>query len=193
MGNDPVAELLVAIAAQDRAAFRQLYSNTSAKLMGILVRMLGTTCEAEDALQEVFTRVWLKASQFDLARGRGMTWLIAVARNHAISKLRLRPQAIFDSEAIDELVDPTASVETRMIAMGEVGRIQNCLSCLTPDRAAMLRGAYVHGHSYQDLARCYDMPLNTVRTILRRSLHKVRECMTAITPSDATPASAKDC
>lgn len=151
--------------------------------------MLGTRTEAEDALQEVFMRIWLKASHYDSAKGRGMTWLIAVARYHAISKLRARPQAIFNSEGIGELVAQTMSVETRIVAMEEVGRIQYCLSCLTPDRAAMLRKAYLEGHSYRDLARHYHMPLNSVRTALRRSLHKVRECMTAITPSDTTPAS----
>lgn len=189
MSKDPVAQLLVAVAAQDRAAFRQLYSDTNAKLLGVLLRMLGTRTEAEDALQEVFTRIWLKASKYDPAKGRGMTWLIAVARYHAISKLRMRPQAIFDSEGIGELVAQTVSVETRMIAMEEVGRIQNCLSCLTPDRAAMLRKAYLEGHSYQDLASHYDMPLNSVRTALRRSLYKVRECMTAIAPPEATSVS----
>ena len=177
--NDAVAELLLAVAAQDRAAFCLLYSETNAKLLGVLWMILGARAEAEDALQEVFTRIWLKASQYDSAKGRGMTWLIAVARHHAISKLRLRPQAIFDREGIGELVAQTVSVEVHMMAMEEVGRIQNCLSCLTPDRAAMLRKAYLDGHSYQDLARHYDLPLNTVRTTLRRTLRKLRECMEA--------------
>lgn len=57
MADDPVAELIERVAARDRAAFRSLYAQTSAKLMGVLFRILGTRQEAEDALQEVFTRV----------------------------------------------------------------------------------------------------------------------------------------
>ncbi|NJM83820.1 MAG: RNA polymerase subunit sigma, partial [Tabrizicola sp.] len=93
MGEDTVALLINQCAAQDRAAFRSLYRETSAKLMGVLFRMLGERTEAEDALQEVYTRVWLRAGRFDAAKGRGMTWLIAIARNHAIDRLRLRPAA----------------------------------------------------------------------------------------------------
>ena len=174
---DGVAELLVAVAAQDRAAFRQLYFLTNAKLLGVLIRILRTRCEAEDALQEIFTRVWLKAGMYEAAKGRGMTWLICMARNHAIDKIRARPQAIADTRAIDEMVDTTASAENRMIAMGEARRIRMCLGCLAPERAAMLRGAYLDGYSYLELARSFDVPLNTVRTTLRRSLHRVRECM----------------
>ena len=79
MTDDPIADLLNKIAAQDRAAFRMIYNDTSAKLMGVLLRILGNRSEAEDALQEVFTRVWLRAGRFDPEKGRGMTWMIAIA------------------------------------------------------------------------------------------------------------------
>ena len=88
--DDPVSELFLRVAAQDRAAFRSVYSATSAKLMGVLLRILANRAEAEDALQEVFTRVWLRAGRFDPAKGAGMTWLVAIARNHAIDRLRSR-------------------------------------------------------------------------------------------------------
>ena len=177
MGNDPVAELLVAVAAQDREAFRHLYFGVSDKLLGVLMRMLGTRGEAEDALQEIFIRVWLRAGQFDATRGRGMTWLHSLARHQAIDRIRSRPWLEYDNTAIDLVLDTTLSAETRMIAIGDVRRMQTCLGCLTATEAAMVRGAYLGGHSYLNLAHSFDMPLNTVRTTLRRSLHKVRECM----------------
>ena len=79
MSADPIAVLITKCAVGDRAAFRTLYRDSSAKLMGVLLRMLQERAEAEDALQEVYTRVWLRAGKFDPAKGRGMTWLIAVA------------------------------------------------------------------------------------------------------------------
>ncbi len=178
MGEDPVAELIGRVAAQDRAAFRALYAATSAKLMGTLLRILGNRGEAEDALQEVYTRVWLRAARFDATRGRGMTWLIAIARNHAIDRLRQKGEVQgADEDAVDALPDESPTAERRLIAKGEAGRLADCFATLEPDRADAVRGAYLGGLSYQDLASRYDVPLNTMRTWLRRSLLKLRECL----------------
>lgn len=179
MSDDPVADLIVAVAAQDRAAFRQIYAATGAKLMGVLIRMLGTRSEAEDALQEVFTRVWLRAGRYDPLKGRGMTWLITLSRNHAIDRIRARPDHVSDDLAMEAAADPAPRAETRMVAQGEARRINECFETLEPDRAAALRAAYLDGHSYIDLAVRFDVPLNTMRTWLRRSLFKLRECMQA--------------
>ena len=177
MTDDPIAELLFLTAAQDRGAFRALYVDSSAKLMGVLLRILGQRAEAEDALQEVYTRVWLRAGRFDASKGRGMTWLIAIARNHAIDRLRARPDTVSDDAVLATITDPAPRAEIRLIASGEAKRINHCLDTLEPDRAEALRGAYLTGLSYTDLAAKFDVPLNTMRTWLRRSLLKLRECM----------------
>lgn len=177
--GDPIADLIAKCAAQDRAAFRSLYRDSSAKLMGVLLRILGTRSEAEDALQEVFTRVWLRAARFDAAKGRGMTWLIAIARNHAIDRLRARPDAASDAgeEALAFVADAAPRAETRMVAQGEAQRISECFDTLEPDRAAAIRGAYLQGLSYAQLAASNAIPLNTIRSWLRRGLMRLRECM----------------
>ncbi|MFA9229239.1 MAG: sigma-70 family RNA polymerase sigma factor [Microgenomates group bacterium] len=180
MEPDPVALLIAKVAAQDRAAFRLLYTQTSSKLMGVLLRMFGQRAEAEDALQEVYTRVWLRADRFDASKGRGMTWLIAISRNLAIDRLRTKPDATADDEdAIAAVADTAPRAETRLIAAGEARRITDCFATLEPDRAEALRGAYLSGLSYIDLAARHAVPLNTMRTWLRRSLVKLRECMDA--------------
>ncbi len=176
--DDPIAQLLSRIAAQDRVAFRQIYSSASAKLMGVLLRILGNRAEAEDALQEVFTRVWLRANRYEADKGRGMTWLIALARNHAIDRLRSRREIQSgDEDAMNAVIDTTPRAETRLIAVGEVKRINHCFETLETEKAAALRGAYLTGTSYLDLAAQFNVPLNTMRTWLRRSLLKLRECM----------------
>ncbi len=178
MSDDPVASLLSQVAAQDRAAFRDLYATTSSKLFGVLLRMLGERAEAEDALQEVFTRVWLRAARYDAARARGMTWLIAISRNLAIDRLRARPDAgIGDEAVIDALPDLGSGVETRMIAAGEARRVADCFRTLEADKAAAVQGAYLNGLSYADLAVRHNVPVNTMRTWLRRGLLKLKECL----------------
>lgn len=178
MTDDPVALLLTRTAAADRAAFRALYSTTSAKLMGVLLRILADRAEAEDALQEVYTRVWLRAGRFDAARGRGMTWLIALARNHAIDRLRQRtPATADDDSAAAEVPDAAPTAEGRLVAAADARRIGECFDTLDADRAAAVRGAYLDGLSYQQLSDRHGVPLNTMRTWLRRALIKLRECL----------------
>ena len=176
MSDDPIADLIASCAAGDRAAFRALYRDSSAKLMGVLLRILRERAEAEDALQEVFTRVWLRAGRYDAAKGRGMTWLIAIARNHGIDRLRARPP-VQDDDGLDLVPDSAPRAETRLVAMGEARRMSDCFATLEPDRAEAVRGAYLGGLSYVDLAARHAVPLNTMRTWLRRSLLKLKECL----------------
>lgn len=174
--DDPVAALIAKCAAADRAAFRTLYRDTAAKLMGVLLRMLRERAEAEDALQEVYTRVWLRADRYDPAKGRGMTWLIAIARNLAIDRLRARPDNHSD-DGLDTVQDSAPRAETRLVAQGEARRMADCFDTLDPDRAEAVKGAYLNGLSYLDLAARHAVPLNTMRTWLRRSLLKLKECL----------------
>ncbi len=175
--HDSIAELLSRVASQDRAAFAEVYRNTSAKLMGVLLRILQERAEAEDALQEVYTRVWLRAGRFDASKGRGMTWLIAIARNLAIDRIRQRQMTTSDDAAMEAVADTAPRAETRLIANGEARRVSECFDTLEPDRADAVRGAYLTGLSYIDLAARHNVPLNTMRTWLRRSLLKLKECM----------------
>jgi RNA polymerase sigma-70 factor, ECF subfamily len=176
MSDDPIADLITACAARDQAAFRTLYRDSSAKLMGVLLRILKERAEAEDALQEVYTRVWLRAGRYDPAKGRGMTWLIAIARNHGIDRLRARTPAQ-DDDGLDLVADSAPRAETRLVAMGEARRMADCFATLEPDRAEAVRGAYLGGLSYLDLAARHAVPLNTMRTWLRRSLLRLKECL----------------
>lgn len=176
---DPIAELLARVAAQDRAAFRSIYSATASKLMGVVLRILGNRAEAEDALQEVFTRVWLRAARFDARKGRGITWLIAIARNHAIDRLRSRnvQASNDDGDAVARVADKGPGALSGLIAEGEARRAVDCFDELAPKHSAAVQGAYLDGHSYEMLAERFGVPVNTMRTWLRRSLLKLRECL----------------
>jgi RNA polymerase sigma-70 factor, ECF subfamily len=174
---DPVAALLAAASAGDRRAFGPLYAATSAKLFGVLLRILGDRTEAEDALQEVYARVWASAARYDPAKGRGMTWLITIARNRGIDRLRARAARAEGGVDPDTLPDTRSGAEDRLLARADLGRLADCLDRQLPDRAAALKGAYVSGESYATLALRHNVPLNTMRTWLRRGLQQLRECM----------------
>lgn len=176
MTSETLEALLLRIAAQDRAAYSLFYRAASPKLFAVLIRILGTRHEAEDALQEVFIRIWLRAQHFSPEKGQAMTWAITIARNHAIDLLRARkPVQAGDAAAMAAAPDPSPSVETRLVAQGQVARILHCLQSLDPAVSAALRGAYLSGMSYSDLALAANVPINTMRTRLRRGLMSLKD------------------
>jgi RNA polymerase sigma-70 factor (ECF subfamily) len=175
--TDELNALMSRVSLRDRAAYAQLYTATSPKLFGVLFRMLKNRQEAEDALQEVFIKVWQRADRFLPEEGKAMTWLAAIARNHAIDVLRAKkPEASVIDEAFD-LASDAPSPEAEAINKSEGTRIDRCMRTLESDKAEAVKRAYVEGLSYQELADFYNIPVNTMRTWLRRSLLKLRECL----------------
>lgn len=177
MTPQDITKLIVRTSMKDRAAFDLLYRNTSSKLFGVCLRVLNDRGEAEEALQEVFVKIWMRADRFAVSDLSPISWLVAVARNHSIDRVRARKQETTDIEAAYEVADPSPSPEAQAVASGEGDRIHGCLQELDDDRADAVRGAYLNGESYVELAERHKVPLNTMRTWLRRSLMKLRECL----------------
>lgn len=161
----------------DRAAFDALYEATSAKLFGLVLRILKDRAEAEEVLQDVYIKVWTRAGRYRAGANSPMTWLITIARNSAIDRLRTRRAPTEDIADHPGLTDAGLTPEAAVLARSEAGRIGACLDELPQDRADAVRGAYLEGQSYADLAARFGVPLNTMRTWLRRSLQKLKECL----------------
>ncbi|WP_394153998.1 sigma-70 family RNA polymerase sigma factor [Loktanella salsilacus] len=173
-----IEDMIARMAIGDRAAFDGLYAATSAKLFGVCLRVLGNRAEAEDALQEAFVKIWRNADRYRVNGLSPMTWLITVTRNHSVDRVRARKakmNAGMDKAA--DVADAAPGPEALAIAASDRGRIVDCMAQLDPDKAGAVRRAYLEGDTYQELADHYDVPLNTVRTWLRRSLLKLRECL----------------
>jgi len=177
MTPQDITKLIVRVSLKDRAAFDTLYRETSAKLFGVCLRILNDRGEAEEALQEVFVKIWTKADRFVVSELSPISWLVAIARNHAIDVIRARRPATTDIDAAGDISDPKPGPEALAVAGDESGRLHRCLDELENDRAGAVRGAYIEGDSYADLAERFGVPLNTMRTWLRRSLMKLKECL----------------
>jgi RNA polymerase sigma-70 factor (ECF subfamily) len=174
-----IVELIARCALRDRSAFRTLYERTSAKLFGVTLRILKDRSEAEEAIQEVYVKIWQRADRYVAGDTSPISWLVAVARNHSLDILRARRPASDDIDVALEIPDDGPSPERATQDSQEKRQIEDCLDTLEPDRADAVRGAYLDGYSYAELAGRYDVPLNTMRTWLRRSLIKLKDCLTA--------------
>ncbi|MBJ7549959.1 sigma-70 family RNA polymerase sigma factor [Marinomonas ostreistagni] len=172
-----VEQLLEEIAQGQKLSLSELYECTSAKLYGICLRVLEDESLAQDVLQETYIKIWRNANQYQVNGLSPMTWLITIARNSAID--RKRSLASKFAESIDdyELESDESSPEA-VTHSHEISRqIEECLGTLESERADAVKGAYLEGLSYADLAEKFSVPLNTMRTWLRRSLQKLKGCM----------------
>jgi RNA polymerase sigma-70 factor (ECF subfamily) len=177
MTSEEIAGLIGRVAMRDRKAFVVLYRETGPKLFAICLRILKDRTEAEEALQEIYIKVWQRAAAFAVTAGTPSSWLAAIARNQAIDTLRSRKPVADELDSAYDLADGDLNPEEQTVIRDEGRRIDTCMEQLEADRAAAVRRAYVEGLSYQELAEQFGVPLNTMRTWLRRSLLKLRECM----------------
>lgn len=172
-----IEDMIVRTGLGDRAAFSSLYDASSAKLFGVCLRVLNNRAEAEDALQDVFVKIWQKADAYAVNGYSPMTWLITIARNLSIDRLRARKAPTKDIDDVVDLADSGPTPETEAIRASERAQIDGCLDELDATHANAVRGAYLDGETYQDLADHAGVPINTMRTWLRRSLGKLKDCL----------------
>lgn len=174
-----LAAALARVAAGDRAALRLIYTDTSAKLFGVCLRILRDRGEAEDVLQDVYLTVWRRAATFDPTRASPITWLVAIARNRCIDRLRsgaaMRRAAPI--EEAREISDPNPGAAELMEAAEQHRRLEDCLGQLEGRQSAAIRSAFLDGATYEELASRAGMPLSTMKSMIRRSLMKLRACL----------------
>lgn len=175
--SEEIGLLISQVAMGDRDAFRLLYDRTSSKLFGVCLRILKDREEAEDVLQEVYVKIWNKADRYATGKASGIAWLAAIARNQAIDRYRARKPGTANMEEAGDVEDSRPSPEASTVAADETRRINACLEELEPSQASVVKRTYLNGWSYQEAADELGVPLNTVKTWIRRSLLALRECM----------------
>ncbi len=177
MTTNIISGLIAQTALQDRKAFQELYLATSAKLFGVCTRILKSDSEAEDALQEIYVRIWQRAASFAQTEHSPMSWLIAIARNYCIDVIRSRKPGTLPFDEAPEIASKDPTPEQSALISSDRRELDGCLGQLEDHYADAIRGAYLEGYSYDELATRHKTPLNTMRTWLRRSLMKLKECL----------------
>jgi RNA polymerase sigma-70 factor, ECF subfamily len=167
-------QLIDGLIAGSDDALRTLYARFSRPVYTMGLRLLGTREAAEELTQDVFVTAWRKAARFDPARGRLSTWLMTIAHNLAVDRLRretgvTRPTLVL----VDEVPDaPGADQEDLVI---ERDAAMRALSSLSEAERRLLARAYFRGLTAREIAEADGIPLGTVKTRLRAALIKVRK------------------
>jgi RNA polymerase sigma-70 factor, ECF subfamily len=164
--------LLSRCARHDHQALEELYKRVSPLLLAVLVRMLRNRDAAEDALQDVFVRVWLQAGQFEAQRGRALAWMTSIARYRAIDLQRGRRHMV-GLEALSERSASAVRAESTLTQRS----LERCLGLLSGPQRHCLVLAYQQGLTQDSIACSLGYPLGTVKSWLRRALTSLRQCL----------------
>ena len=170
--------LLAGVGNKDAAAFSQLYDATSAKLYGIVLRILKRRDLADEVLQEVYVKIWERAGDFDPARSSPITWMATIARNRALDEVRRRvPISIEDAPEAWNVASSDAPPLQALELSQDVKRLNACLDRLEPQRRQLVVEAYLQGASREELSQRFGHPVATIKTWLHRSLAQLKACL----------------
>lgn len=172
-----LAALLAAASGGDERAFADLYAAVSARLFGTVRRFLSRRDEAEDCLQEAFVLIWRHAATYAPERGAPLTWMIRIARNAAIDRLRRRRRSLPEDrrDADSPAAEPAGDLAEEMLAADTGAHLAAALADLPAVQREAVTMAFYLGYTHEELAARMDLPLGTVKSHIRRGLERLKE------------------
>lgn len=166
-------QLVVLLNEQSNDAFNYLYDNYSGALYTIINQIVPDKETAGDVLQEVFINIWKKINTYDATKGRLFTWMLNIARNAAIDKIRSKgyrdnqkhqPIAEGENSNANMSSDPSVS---------DVG-LKKMLTKLNEESRKLIDLSYFQGFTHEEIAKMLGIPLGTVKTRIRTAIIQLR-------------------
>ena len=175
-------ELMDRLGDRDLDAFEALYDRYADLVYSVSLRVVGDTHVAQDVTQDVFLRVWRRPEQFDVGRGKLVTWLLSVARNRSIDERRshgrrLRHEALPSTTEEEEVIPSADDLDDPALATvlsDERRAVRSALTVLPPEQRLAIQLAYFGGLTQQEIANKLGQPLGTVKTRIRLGMQKMR-------------------
>jgi RNA polymerase sigma-70 factor, ECF subfamily len=172
----PDPALIQSIAAGDKHAMQILFARHNVRVFRFLLRFVGDKSAAEDLVSDVFLDVWRQAGGFQ-ARSQVPTWLLAIARNKALSALRRRSTEELDEDTAGAIEDPQDDPEVTLQSRQKTGILLNCLTRLSPAHREVIDLVYYHEKSTDEVADIIGVPQNTVKTRMFYARKQIAELM----------------
>jgi len=175
-----LAAWIAAIAQQDERALVALYDASVARVYGLVQRIVRNAALAEEVVEDAYFQVWRQALRFDPARGRPLTWLLAVARSRAIDALRR--EARFAHDTLDEDAPPDMGErppphDELLDLARHRADLHQALVLLGAQPRQLVSMSFFCGLSHEEIAQQMDLPLGTVKSQIRRALLALREAL----------------
>ena len=179
-GEQQLAGWIEAVVDRDERALAALYDATSARVFGIVQRIVRRTALAEEVVEDTYFQVWRQAVRFDPQRGSAITWLLAMARSRAIDAVRR--EARFQHDTLDDEHDTApASAATPGDELLDAARhhaaLHHALLQLGGQPRQLVSLAFFRGLSHEEIASQTCLPLGTVKSQIRRALIALRQIL----------------
>jgi RNA polymerase sigma-70 factor, ECF subfamily len=168
--------LVQLIASGDKKALQILFARHNVRVFRFVLRFLGDESLAEDLVSEVFFDVWRQADRFE-SRSQVSTWLMAIARNKALTVLRRRTTEELDEEVAEFIEDPADNPEVTMQKTQRSAVLQDCLGQLSPAHREIIDLVYYHEKSIDEVAEIIGVPQNTVKTRMFYARKRIGELL----------------
>lgn len=168
-------ELVLLLRQQSQQAFNYLYRQYSAVLYGVISRVVYDEQTAQDVLQEVFLKIWNNIGQYDAKKGRIYTWMLNIARNSAIDKLRSKGEIMKGKIQTGDDVVNNLSGRMKTEQMTDAIGLRKMVANLKPEYETIISLAYFKGYTLDEISKTLSMPLGTVKTRMRYAIKQLRE------------------
>ncbi|WP_073232216.1 RNA polymerase sigma factor [Pedobacter caeni] len=168
-------ELIRSLKNRETIAVKALYDMYSGALFGVISRIIPQTEVAEDILQETFLKIWNSAETYDSSKGRLFTWMMNIARNLSIDKLRSKDfKNANKNQDIENNVDFIDTQKEVTFNADTIG-IKDMVTSLKPEFNLLLDMVYFKGYTHVEAAEELDLPLGTVKTRIRMAIMELRK------------------
>ena len=167
-------ELLQQIYKKDSKAFSTLYDMYSKSLYGVIFNLIKNKEESEDVLQEVFVKIWKNIDSYNDTKGRFFTWILNIARNAAIDRLRSKSHnnslKNLSSDSFVHILDYNVSSNNKIDIIG----IKEFVKKMKPKCIKLIDLLFFKGYTQQEASEELEIPLGTVKTQNRNCINELR-------------------
>jgi RNA polymerase sigma-70 factor (ECF subfamily) len=170
-------ELLVAISTRDQRAMEELFDRYESQVYRFVLRTFKDQGLAEDITAETFCEVWRAAASTFRGQARVSTWLLAIARNLAISVRRRRSEQALDETDALSIEDWADNPEVAAVKKQRDAIIARCLGSLSPIHRELIDFFYFQDKSIAEVAKLTGVPVNTVKTRMFRARNLMGELL----------------
>lgn len=174
------AELIGRMSDGDQSALAELYDQSSRLVFGMVMRVVNDRSAAEEITLDTFHQVWRQARNFDSERGRPSSWVITIARNRAIDRLRATRWDRQEQTPLEDVTPFLAAEGTpeQSTYLNEQQKlVRTALSHLKTDQRQLIEIAFFAGLTHQEISDKLDLPLGTIKTRIRAGMIKLRELL----------------
>lgn len=160
--------------------FHRIYQLSSTQLYGVILRILRREQLAQDCLQEVFVKIYHNFECYDSSKSQPLTWMVTIARNHAIDFYRKKQLPVIDDFDLSVIDDGQIQLLEELEQSEDKKRIIDCLKTLDSHIRDAVFMQYFHGKTYAQIAKVFDKSENTIKSWVARALPKLKTCLESL-------------